>query len=179
MTSPLEPEQGAQHASTPLGVPEVPPVPQDPLAVAEGLQAALTVMAANLAGAVRASEERDAKLKRYGRHNRLFIGVDVALTVVVSVALLWAAGAAQTADQARQAGATSCQAGNDQRHTIAQVFDHIFASFQPPAADTAAQKAAALRKVKLLEAYYRGKFAPRNCEEIYGVAPGTPSEGGR
>ena len=153
-----------------------PPQPSDPadaLAIAQALAGALEGMSRQLKTVNDNSEERDASLKRYGRHNRLFIAVDVLLTIVTTVAVGVAVSASNTANQTQQASATSCAAGNDLRQTLDEVFDHVFTAVKPPPQDTPAEKAVADRKLAALEAYYHAKFAGRNCTAIYGVAPGT------
>ena len=154
--------------------PPQPSEPADALGTAQALAAALNGLEQRLAEVNADSEKRDADLKRYGRHNRLFIIVDVLLTIVTTVAVGVAVSASNTANQTQQASSTSCAAGNSLRQTLDEVFDHVFTAVKPPPQDTPAEKALADRKLSELETYYHAKFANRPCAAIYGVAPGTP-----
>jgi hypothetical protein len=162
-----------------VGSPQ-PPDRAAALGTAQTLVNALDRMEKRLAEVNESSEKRDADLKRYGRHNRLAIIIDVLLTVVTTVAVVFAVHATNTADQTQQASATSCVAGNSLRATLDEVFDHVFTAVKPPPQDTPAEKAMADRKLQQLEAYYHAKFKGRACASLYGVAPassGAPAKG--
>ncbi len=163
MTSPPQPDRG------------------DAVGTAQWLGSALNGLSERLDAVREDSEARDEALTDYGRANRhriwvtyALLFVDIGLTVVVAVFAGQAHSAALAANQTRQASAASCASGNGLRQTLDQVFDHVFDSFTPPAADTPAQKAAGIAKLKALEAYYHANFAAKNCTAIYGVTPVTP-----
>lgn len=153
----------------------------DAIGAAGQLTDALNNMSAQLADVKRDSEDRDKALTDYGRGNRhriwfaySFVAFDIVMTVVVVFFAVIAHSAASSADQNRQASATSCASGNDLRHTMVMVFNHIFSAFQPAPGETAAQKVTQAARIKAIEAYYQGKFVTRDCTAIYGVSPASP-----
>lgn len=150
----------------------------DAIGTAQTLASALNGLSERFDSAKDASEQRDRELAEYGRSNRhriwvtfALFAVDIALTVAVSVFAVQAHDATSAASQNREAAATSCASGNDLRHAVSQVFDHIFGAVQPGAAQTPAQQAVQKLRIKAIEAYYHQKLAARDCTAIYGVAP--------
>lgn len=123
--------------------------PQDPLTTAEGLRTALTGMTKEL-----------KRLRRYGRHNRWFIAVDVLLTIVLALTGALAVHAAQTANQASSAQLALCQAGNVSRAEQDGLWMFLIRLSPPP-------KTAQGRKVLTEFEHHLGVvFKPRDCRRL-------------
>lgn len=195
MTTPQEPEQSDGDAVEPSPAPGAPAQP-DALAAAAGLQSALTTMAKRLGEAVKASEDRDEKLKRYGRHNRWFIYADIALTVAFTCLAFWvnstsrdasaantrseaastkAASASAAASAQQAASVASCQQGNQIRAQQRELNQQGLALWESlrSTPKTAAQAKAILR----FQANIKAADVQRNCAAAYAAPKAVPTNG--
>jgi hypothetical protein len=163
----------------------------DALVTAGRLTAAMTGMTEALKTAVaeteKASRERDDALTKYGHRNRLYIAIDVGLTVLLTVVTLVAIHASSRANVATVAAAAArqnvvtihanqvaaCRIGNALRHRQAQALDSILFLGKIPKNYTAAQRRAVLAFRKKAEGLVGRGWAPLNCRQIYHL--GTPS----
>jgi hypothetical protein len=137
----------------------------DPIATARGLTDALKATAAEV-----------ERLRKYGRTNRKFVVVDVALTVLLAVVGLLSAhavsqssAASVLATQNHTAQIAICQSGNQARAQNEQLWNFIIAlstSSPPRPGETAAQKAAGERIIGLLKAKVTMTFKSRNCQQL-------------
>lgn len=163
----------------------------DPVRAAQDLTSALQAMAVRLDDVRRDSEERDQALAdaaamqaRYERRSRLYIALDVLLTILFAAATWIAVNAASSASTAtataaavraelateRQENITSCQQGNGTRADELRFWDHLITlseAEQPPPDETKAEIAAARKELAGLEAYGAKTFAPRDCAKLY------------
>ena len=138
----------------------------DPIATAQGL--------------TRALQERteETRLRRYGRLNRMFILVDIALTVLLAGvgalsahAVSQSSAASTLAQQNHTAQIVTCQAGNQAREQNEQLWTFLInLSVAQPArpGETAAEKAAGERLIRLLRGKVSATFAPRDCQKLAG-----------
>lgn len=125
--------------------------PQDPIATAQGLTTAVQALAGEV-----------SQLRKYGRNNRRFVVVDIALTVLLSGVGALSVHAAQAADQAQAAQLALCKLGNESRAEQLQIWTHVIALSAAGKTQTAQQKetAAAFR------VYLGQAVAPRDCARI-------------
>ncbi len=152
----------------------LPPDPSDPLATARWLGAQLI----RLRGEIK-------NLRAYGRRNRLYIALDVLVTVVATVATVVAvhalgrassanshaasaaasAAAATGAEQAlHSAQVSGCESGNQSRAGELAVWDYLLKASKPTSAKQAAQLAA-------FDQFLKATFAPRDCQQMYSLKP--------
>lgn len=164
------------------------PDPARTTATAERLAAALEAMAAELADAKKASEDRDTAIRaaseKRDRHNFRFIVFDVIVTVVLAVggwqltvadghaaaASAKAASAAATASALHAAQVAGCENGNQYRAGVVASLDRLVFLLEGPHPGAAVQKAAAA-----YERYVLSQNEPRDCASAY---PLTPGKGG-
>jgi cell division protein FtsB len=131
-------------------------------------------------GLTRAVGSLSAEVKRlrtYGRRNRAYVLVDVALTVLLAVfgavsvhAANQAADASTAANQTRVSSISACQAGNVTRAQEVMLWTHLAQISKPPPHETPVQKAKDLRQIDVLLAYIRHVFAKRDCEKVYATS---------
>ena len=152
----------------------LPPDPANPLATAQWLGAQLV----RLSGEIK-------KLRAYGKRNRLYIALDVLLTIVATgatVVALHALGSASSANShaasaaASAAAATAaeqalhtaqvsgCESGNLSRAGELAVWDYLLKASKPTSAKQAAQLAA-------FDQFLKTTFAPRDCAAVYSLKP--------
>jgi hypothetical protein len=163
----------------------LPPDPSDPLATARYLGASMIRMAAQLKASTTASEDRDAKLDRYARRSRLYICIDVFLTLALAGMGFWvsstserassastsaaaanARAAAVTAvEQAQHAEAVSgCVSGNQYRAGVVVSLDRLVMLLEGP------HPTAVIRKAAVgYERYVLSKNEPRDCAASYSL----------
>lgn len=147
--------------------------PQNPLQAALAAVTGLSERVTKLTGEV-------VNLRRYGRRNRRYIFIDVALTVVIAAVSWVAFDASATADQngvtIAQLHATQvsgCLAGNQTRVQEIKLWEHLAKIASPAPHLTKAQIAANKREVAALLAYIRMTFQPRDCAALYRLPGGS------
>jgi hypothetical protein len=167
-----------------VGSPQ-PPDRAAALGTAQTLANALDGMAKRLAEVNASSEERDAALKKYGRRNRLAVGVDILLTVVIALLAIQnsatadrvssanakAVAATASATALHAAQVSGCQAGNAERAGELRLWTYLFHASTP--GSKAQQEAVARFMVLVGET-----FAPRNCVKAYTLTPQKGVTGG-
>ena len=132
------------------------PEPKDPLATAEGLQAALAAMAGEL-----------QRVRQGERRNRAFVIFDIALTVLLTLVGGVAVHSATVASQADKAQLALCQAGNVARAQQLGLWDYLFhLAGKPPTSQARKLDAEFLHHVHTV-------FMPRNCSKL--GQPGGPA----
>jgi hypothetical protein len=141
------------------------PERKDPVTTAENLGASIDGMSAEL-----------GRLRKYGRHNRWFVVVDVVLTVVLALTGGLAVHSAQVASQASKAQLALCQAGNVARAQQIVLWDHLLSVAKAPPHETAAQREQRLKTVGAFRAYVHRVFRSRDCSKL--GQPGGPATGG-
>ena len=139
--------------------------PRDAITTAQGLT-----------GALQGVTDEIKQLRRYGRFNRRFIIVDIALTVLLAFvgglsahAVSQSSAASVLAQQNHTAQIVTCQAGNQARAQNEQLWAYVITlltSSPPRPGTTAAQKAEAARVVALLRAKVETTFESRNCQQL-------------
>lgn len=163
----------------------VPPDLSDPLAMAQYLGASMIRLTSELKDTREASEQRDAKLDKYARRSRLYIALDVLVTVIATAATVVAvhalgsassanshaasadasAAAATAAEQAlHSAQVSGCESGNQSRAGELAVWDYLLKASKPTSAKQAAQLAA-------FDQFLKATFAPRDCAVVYALKP--------
>jgi len=123
------------------------------LATAKDLTGALTAMAAEV-----------KRLRTYGRRNRKFIWIDIALTILLSGVGALSVHATQSASQANSAQLALCQAGNTARAQQVRLWDYI--TDLPPVKGSPPPSAAQKKRVADFKAYLNTVFAPRDCSHL-------------
>ena len=170
------------------------PDPAQTNATAERLAAALEDMTQELArtneelaAAKKASEDRDAALARYGRHNRTVIIADVVITVLLAVLALWtgsisgrassasakAASASAAASALRTAQIAGCENGNQYRAGVVASLDRLVFLLEGPHPSAKTRAAA-----DAYERYVLSQNMPRDCVAAYPLTPAKGSSGG-
>lgn len=150
---------------------------RDPVTTAHGLTAALTAMEQRLREAIEAarsaSEERDQTLATYGKRNRRYIAVDVALTVLLAVFGFVSVQAASQASKATESAAaqhaslvSACQSANQTRVEQVQLWTHLYDQALTSRHLTAKQKADDERLI----AYIHHVFAEKDCRAVYATS---------
>lgn len=127
-------------------------------------------------GEVTALKDEAQYLRNYGRHNRVFVLIDVLLTVLVTAvgylsvhAASQSSAASTLAQQNHAAQVITCQASNQARAQNEQLWAFVITlltSTPPRAGETAAQKAAGQRIVTQLRGKVETTFMPRNCQQL-------------
>jgi hypothetical protein len=125
----------------------------DPIATAQDLTGALRSVAAEV-----------SQLRKYGRHNRAFILVDVLLTVLLSGVGAISVHAVQSAGQANSAQLALCQAGNVARTQQLRLWDHLLSL--PPAPGAPKRSPAQVAQLAAFRAYVDSVFKPRDCATL-------------
>lgn len=127
------------------------------------------------------SQQRDADLKRYGRRNRLFVAVDVLVTLIATAALavslpastrattatVAAAAAKSNVRALRQSQIGACEVGNQLRAKNVQLWVHFAAISKPPPHATPAELRAYHAQVAAILGYVRKTFPQLNCQALY------------
>lgn len=129
-----------------------PQQPPDPVATAQDLTRALGAMA-----------EEVKRLRAFGRHNRLFVIIDILLTVLLSGVGYLSVHAAQSASQANSAQLALCQAGNTARGQQVTLWTHLLSL--PPASGQPRTKAQQ-QQIAAFEVYIHSIFKPRDCSRL-------------
>jgi len=121
---------------------------------------------------LKATKDEVAKLKTFGRRNRLFIAVDVALTVLLSVFGALTVHATQSADQATRFAdqihannVAGCEANNVRLTKQEKALDAILSQVPP---QNAVERAIVAKDLGFIMA----GWAPRNCQAAYPPPPG-------
>jgi hypothetical protein len=135
------------------------PEARDPVQTAKDLTAAVGTLSKEV-----------ARLRRFGRHNRWFILVDIVLTVALSLFGALAVHSAQIASRASSAQLALCQAGNVARAQQVGIWDYLLTLSGPPKTPQA--------RVLITKFEHRLKvvFMPRNCARL--GQPGGPATRG-
>lgn len=147
---------------TPPQAPE-PTTLQAVLAALKDLAARMTTLTAEV-----------VHLRKYGKRNRRYIVIDIALTVVIAAVSYVAVHAESSAHQngvtIAQLHATQvngCRAGNQTRVQEIQLWTHLASVATPAPGETHRQIIKGKRTVAALLAYIRSTFRPRNCRALY------------
>jgi hypothetical protein len=154
------------------------PPRQETVRTAQHLTDALRGLSDRLDEVKTGSEERDAYLRKYGHRNRLYIAVDIVITIVTTVAVIISAHAfdaaskaADSASQLRTSSISACQQANVARAENAQLWDYVIrlgGQSPPRPGQTRAQQ---LKGLARFRAYVHHVFAPRDCRRIYSGKP--------
>lgn len=136
-----------------------PQIPQGTTALAEYVKG-LTGQVENLAGEA-------SRLRTYGHRNRLFIVVDIILTVGLSFAGYLAVRATEAANSATAAQMALCQAGNVARAQQTGLWEYVIHLSPPP------KTAQGRLIVARFEHHLRVTFRPRDCARL--GQPGGPA----
>jgi hypothetical protein len=163
----------------------LPPDPPDALGAASRLAAALDGLSARLDAVKRDSEDRDADLKRYGRHNRLAVFFDVFITVLLALGGFMLSGASHRADTATASAAAAtasgaalhaaqlsgCVSGNQERAGQLALWTYLLDASKP----TSKAQAEAVGKFMGI---VRATFAARDCAAAYPLPKGSAGGSG-
>lgn len=121
---------------------------------------------------LRAAQGEMVRLRKYGRRNRLYIVIDIILTVLLSAVGGVSVHAVQSAGQANQFASqlhannvTACEAGNIRSVKQQRALDAILSQVPP---QTAAARAIVSRDIGFIMA----GWAPRDCAKAYPPPPG-------
>lgn len=142
----------------------------DPLATADRLAGALDSMTSEL----RTAGARLTATEKYGRRNRYMIWLtfaSIVLDVILTVLLVFGYTAAEAADARAGANAAaitaqhgsllaSCESGNVSRAVQVALWDHVLA-------ETATNLSLKTPAGRMLLAYIRAAFKPRDCPALY------------
>jgi hypothetical protein len=130
--------------------------------------------AKSLIEGVRALGEEVKGLRGSVHRSWWYIGVDVALTIVLAVVTVIAIHASSDASGARAAASAehssliaACLLGNQTRAQEIDLWDHLAAISKPGPGETKRQIAKGQREVGMLLAYIKATFAPRPCAKLY------------
>lgn len=115
-----------------------------------------------------------SNLRKYGRHNRRFIIVDVILSILLAAVSLVAFQASQRAGDASLVAASehtnliaSCRLTNESRAASVMLWEHLAQVAKPAPGSTPKQIAADKQQVAKLIAYVRTVYRPRDCTTLY------------
>jgi hypothetical protein len=160
------------------------PDPSGAIGTAQALAEALNGVSVRLDDVKTASEDRDAELKRYGRHNRMYVLFDIAITLLFALGGYQIADASHRADTATASAAAAtasesalhsaqlsgCEVGNQERAGELALWTYLFDASKPA---SKAQEQAVDKFMTIVAA----TFAPRNCARAYPLPPakGTAS----
>lgn len=125
------------------------PPDREAITTAQDLSKSLTAMAAEV-----------KRLRTYGRRNRLFVLVDIALTAAVFLAGgigIHAADQAATADSAQLA---LCRSSNVSRAQQVELWDYLLSLAQPPKTKQGREL------IAKFEHHLHVVFAPRDCSSL-------------
>lgn len=161
-----------------------PPQPDrsDAIGAAGQLAEALNGMSARLDEVREDSEARDAAIEKYGRHSRLYILFDIAITLLFAFGGWQIADASHRADSATASAAAAtasgsalhsaqlsgCAAGNQERAGELALWTYLFDASKP-------SSPAQAEAVDKFMAVVRKTFAARNCPAAYPLPKGEAS----
>ena len=115
-------------------------------------------------GELAATKDEITRLRKFGKHNRAFILVDVALTILLTVFGYLSVHATQSANSAKAGQLALCQAGNTARAQQVQLWTHLIDT--PPAPGTPKRTPTQQKQLDDFRAYVVHVFAPRDCARI-------------
>lgn len=116
--------------------------------------------AQGLIGVVRGLTAEVKHLRRYGRTNRKFVLIDIALTLAVFLAGGLAVRATQSASDANSAQLALCQSSNVARHQQIDLWDFLIHLSGPP------RTAKGRKLIGAFEHHLEVVYAPRNCAAL-------------
>jgi hypothetical protein len=123
-------------------------------------------------GELKAAGDELARLRKYGRRNRLWIVIDIALTLLLSGVGALSVHAVQSAGQANSSAGqihasnlAACQAGNIRLVKQRRALDAILSQVPP---QTAAARAIVSKDV----GYILAGWEPRDCQAAYPLPSG-------
>jgi hypothetical protein len=152
------------------------PDPADAIGAADRLAGALNGLSVRLDAVKKDSEDRDAALKRYGRHNRLGLLFDIVITALLALGGFAISNASHRADTATATAAsasaseqalhaaqvTGCESGNQYRTGVVASLDRLVSILEGSHPTPAVQKAATG-----YERYVLSQNEPRDCAKAY------------
>jgi hypothetical protein len=123
-------------------------------------------------GELAATKAEIVRLRRYGKHNRAFVVVDILLTIGLAASGAISVHAVQSADQAAKFATqlhanniSACQANNARLGKQEKALDAILQQVPP---QNAVERAIIAKDLEFI----RAGWAPKNCGAAYPLPPG-------
>lgn len=147
------------HAESVLG--------SDPLQTARDLQGALEGMTKQLAAVQKTVRRGKFVITALAVLLVLVVGLGVGVSITAIQASNASAKASTASTQIHASVITGCQVNNDAKVKQAGLWAFVIGALQPPASETAAQKAAGEKFLGRLEQHVASAYKLRNCQAAY------------